>query len=60
MTARPRAWLIPILVVIVLCFVVPYTVLSDVDSWYGSFLFWSLATVLVIAINAVISAKWRD
>ena len=60
MNDSTRRWLIPIAAVIVLCYLVPYTILSDVDAWYGSFLFWSLATAVVIAINAVISAKWRD
>jgi len=60
MNVPSRWWLAPIAVLILLSYVVPYTVLSDVDRWYGSFLFWSLATAAVIAINAVISLKWKD
>lgn len=60
MNISSRWWLAPIAVLILLCYVVPYTVLSDVDRWYGSFLFWSLATAAVIAINVVISLKWKD
>ena len=41
-------------------FLVPYTLLSGVDAWYGSFLFWTLATVVVIGINAVVSSAWKD
>lgn len=55
-----RWWLVPVAVVILLCFLVPYTVLRDVDAWYGSFLFWSLATVSVIVVNAIVSLRWRD
>lgn len=58
---NPRAiWLLLVLLIIVLCYVVPYTVLSEVDEWYGSFLFWTLASAVVIGINAVVSADWKD
>ena len=58
---NPRAWwLIAIAVIIVLCYLVPYTILSEVDEWYGSFLFWTLATAIVIGINAIVSSAWRD
>ena len=61
MNRTGKAWLlIPILLLILLSFVLPYTVLSDVDEWYGSFLFWTLATVVVIAVNAIVSADWKD
>lgn len=53
-------WLVPVLVIVLLSFLLPYTVLSDVDAWYGSFLFWTLATAVVIAINAVVSSDWKD
>ena len=61
MNRTRMTWLIPVVfVLIVLCYLVPYTVLSDVDAWYGSFLFWSVATAVVIAINAVVSSAWKD
>lgn len=53
-------WLLPVALLVALSYVLPYTVFRDVDRWYGSFLFWSLATAAVIAINTLISAKWRD
>jgi hypothetical protein len=53
-------WLAPVALLIVLSYVVPYTVLRDVDAWYGSFLFWTVTTAVVIAINAVVSAAWKD
>jgi hypothetical protein len=55
-----RRWLIVPLVLILLSFVLPYTLFSDVDAWYGSFLFWTLATAVVIGVNAVISSRWED
>ncbi len=60
MVNRKSLWLITVAVLILSAFVVPYTLLAGVDAWYGSFLFWTLVTMLVIGINAVVSASWRD
>jgi len=57
---RKSWWLVAILVAVLSAFIIPYTVLSGVDSWYGSFLFWMLITAVVIAINGVVSSQWRD
>lgn len=53
-------WLVPVLVVVLLSFVVPFVVLRGIDAWYGSMLFWILGTVVVIAVNAVVSSAWKD
>ena len=55
-----RILLAAIVVVVLACFIVPFTLLRNVDAWYGSFLFWSLASVVVIAINWVLSADWKE
>ena len=60
MANRKSLWLVVIAVLIAAAFVVPFTLLTDVDAWYGSFLFWVLLTALVIAVNAIVSAAWRD
>lgn len=60
MNESKRGWLIPVALLILLSYLLPYTVLSDVDAWYGSFLFWTLATAAVIGINAVVSSDWKD
>lgn len=60
MRASRAWWLLPVAVLILLSYVLPYTVFRDVDRWYGSFLFWTLATLAVIAINAVVSSAWKD
>lgn len=59
-TSTKAWWLIPILTLVLLSFLLPFTILSGVDAWYGSFLFWSLATAAVIGINAIVSADWKD
>lgn len=58
---RPKAsWLIVIALAILAAFMVPYTLLRNVDAWYGSFLFWIVLTAVVIAVNAIVSASWKD
>lgn len=53
-------WLVPVGILILLSLLLPFTVFTNVDRWYGSFLFWSLATAAVIGISAIISADWKD
>lgn len=48
------------LLVVVMAYVVPYTVLSEVDAWYGSFLFWSGFGLVAILVNAAITSSWKD
>ena len=60
MTNPKAVWLLPVAALILLNFFVPYVLLSDVDAWYGSMLFWTVSTAVVIAINAVVSSTWRD
>lgn len=43
---------------ILIAFVVPYTLLTDVEKWYGSFLFWTALTVIVIGINYLLIRDW--
>ncbi|WP_420326123.1 hypothetical protein [Mameliella sp.] len=51
--------LILLAMVIIACFAVPYLVIGQVAAWYGSFLFWTLAGVAVIALNAVAMAGFK-
>lgn len=60
MANRKSLWLVVIAVLILAAFIVPYTLLTNVDAWWGSFLFWTVLTVAVITINAIVSASWRD
>jgi len=60
MTHRKTIWLVPVGLLILLSFILPFTVFTNVDMWYGSFLFWTIATAAVIAINAIVSADWKD
>ncbi|WP_043529384.1 hypothetical protein [Litchfieldella xinjiangensis] len=53
MQRRRAIWLVWL--VVALCYLVPYTLLSHIQAWYGSFLFWSLAGLVIIALNVYIT-----
>lgn len=56
---RRSKWIALVWVVVVLCYLIPYTVLRDIQAWYGSFLFWTLAGVVVIAINVYVTKDYE-
>ena len=60
MERRGIFWGGVMLFLVVMAYVVPYTLLSGVDAWYGSFLFWGVFGLLAIAVNAAITGSWRD
>jgi hypothetical protein len=43
-----------------LAYLAPYTVLSGVDAWYGSFLFWAVFGLAAIGTIAAMTWSWRD
>lgn len=47
-------------VLVASAYVVPYAVLSGVDAWYGSFLFWTVFGAIAIAAIATMTRSWRD
>ncbi|MEA2117772.1 hypothetical protein [Halovibrio sp. HP20-50] len=53
-------WIWLVWVVVLLSGLVPYTLLSDVARWYGSFLFWAVAGVVVIAVNVLITRDFEE
>jgi hypothetical protein len=57
---RGIVWCGLMAVLVGLAYVVPYTVLSGVDAWYGAFLFWTLFAVAAIAGILLVAAGWRD
>lgn len=60
MERRGFTWAGVVLALVVLAFVVPYTVLSGIDAWYGAFLFWMVFGFLAIAMIALITSSWKD
>lgn len=53
-------WAGVMLALVVSAFAVPYTLLSGVDTWYGSFLFWTVFALVSIGGIALIVRRWRD
>lgn len=41
-------------------YVVPYTVLSHVRAWYGSFLYWVLFAVASIGVVTWLTRRWGE
>ncbi len=60
MGRRGIFWVGAVAFLVLLAYVVPYTVLSGVDAWYGSFLFWAVFGLAAILVNAAITGSWRD
>lgn len=56
-----RSWLYGAIgAVVLLMLLVPYTLLTGVNAWYGSFLLWTVCTLIVLALSAVLSFGWED
>lgn len=60
MERRGVFWAIVMTFLVVLAYVVPYTILSGVVVWYGSFLFWTAFGLASIAAIWTMTVKWRD
>lgn len=56
----PRSkWIWGIWLLVLLSYLIPYTLLTRVQAWYGSFLFWTLVGLAVIALNVVITKDFK-
>jgi len=53
-------WGLFIGILIFFAYFIPYTVLSDVAKWYGSFLFWSILAILTIFANYMLTKEWSE
>ena len=60
MERRGVVWAGAVLVLVVLAYVVPYTLLAEVDRWYGSFLFWMVFGLAAIVAIWAMTRSWRD
>lgn len=47
-----------ITILILAAFIIPFTLLRDVEKWYGSFLFWIVLTIIVVGINYFLIRNW--
>ncbi|MBP1948144.1 hypothetical protein [Virgibacillus litoralis] len=51
-------WGVLIVFLILLAYVLPYTVLSGIHAWYGSFLLWGIIGLLIIIANFMVTKDW--
>lgn len=58
MKKKELSWALLILVIILLAYILPYTLLSDVAKWYGSFLAWIILAIIAIGINYFLTKDW--
>ena len=58
MKEKEGVYAIMITSLILIAFVVPYTLLTTIEKWYGSFLVWTVLTVIVIGINYLLIRDW--
>ncbi|MCI0510931.1 hypothetical protein C8E00_10734 [Chromohalobacter marismortui] len=47
-------------VLVLAAVVVPYTLLRDVQAWYGSMLFWAGIGLAVIVLNLLVTAAFKE
>ncbi|GEN87998.1 hypothetical protein MKY30_22540 [Oceanobacillus sp. FSL W8-0428] len=47
-------------IIVLAAFIIPFTLLKDVEKWYGSFLFWLILTLIVIACNTILTKDWGN
>lgn len=53
-------WIWLVWAIVLLSYLVPYTLLSGVALWYGSFLFWAIAGLGVIVLNVFITKDFEE
>jgi len=57
---RELFWAIICIVLILLAYIIPYTVLTDVAKWYGSLLLWVMLGLVILVVNIIITKDWRS
>jgi len=60
MESKLRGWATLFAIMVISAFIVPYALLSNITSFYGAFLFWTVFAVAAIAGVMVITSGWRD
>ncbi|SET47701.1 hypothetical protein SAMN05421676_10543 [Salinibacillus kushneri] len=58
MTSSERKWALVILVIVLSAYILPYTILTNEATWYGSFLLWTVLTLIIIGVNYFITRDW--
>lgn len=51
-------WGIMISLLILMAYILPYTIMSKINAWYGSFLLWGVIGILIIFANFMVTRNW--
>lgn len=57
---KRKPWLWSIWLLVIMSYVLPYTLLTNVAAWYGSFLLWTLVGLLVVVLNVFVTKGLGD
>jgi hypothetical protein len=60
MAKRELFWALISILLILLAYFIPYTLLTEVAKWYGSFILWIVLGVVIIGVNILITKDWRS
>lgn len=60
MTKREKLWGGLVIIIILLGYFLPFTVLKNVTVWNGSFLLWTVLALLIILINYLLTRNWGE
>ncbi|WP_366923322.1 hypothetical protein MFMK1_000192 [Metallumcola ferriviriculae] len=55
-----RGWTLFFLALVILGYVVPFTLLTSVAKVYGAFLFWAAFAIVAVIAVGILTAGWRD
>ena len=55
-----KKWFVLIGIITILGHLLPYTLLTDVQAWYGSFLLWLVLDIALIFIAMMITKNFQD
>ncbi|WP_338322990.1 hypothetical protein [Oceanobacillus halophilus] len=55
---KERKWTLIIFVIILIAYILPYTLFTNVTKWYGSFLLWTVLALITIMVNYLITKDW--
>ncbi|WP_028292769.1 hypothetical protein [Oceanobacter kriegii] len=57
---KTNNWIWAVWALVLLCYVVPYGFLTEVQSWSGSFIYWTITGVLVVVANLMITKDFGE
>lgn len=60
MSKNELKWGIASVLLILLAYIIPYTILTDVAMWYGSFFLWIVIALIIILVNFIVTSDWRS